>query len=671
MSSFGANATGAERTQLAVNTIRLLSADAIQAAKSGHPGMPMGMADVAHVLYTQFLRVDPKNPNWVNRDRFMLSGGHGSMLAYSMLHLGGFDLSMDEIKRFRQLGSKTPGHPEVHDTPGIDMTAGPLGAAFASAVGFAMAERMLAQRYNTAKHAIIDHFTYVFMGDGCMMEGVTHEAASIAGHLKLGKMIAFYDDNEISIEGNTNLTFTENVNARYEAYGWQVIDIDGHNHEAIANAIRQAQADTARPSLIVCHTIIGKGAPHKAGTAHVHGEPLGAEELAATKKAFGWPENESFLVPDSVRALWSERQAEWQKIKADWQAVMDGWTAANKGKAAELSRILAGELPRNFRKSLPAFETGKGIATRQSGGDILNALAQALPELVGGSADLAPSTKTELKGSPFITATDFSGRNIHYGVREHAMGHISNGLALHGGFIPFCASFLVFTDFARPAIRLSALMHQRVIYYFTHDSIFVGEDGPTHQPVEHLASYRCMPNLWVMRPAEATEAVQCMAAAVERQGPTLLCMTRQNLTTLPVEQTENAAKGGYILKEAPGGKPDCILMASGSEIGVALAAYDKLVAMGKQPRVVSMPCMELFEEQKDSYKRKVFPSRVRSRVAIEAAVRQGWDRYIGDKGVFVGMSSFGASGPAEKVAEKFGFTADNVIAKMTEAGYFA
>jgi transketolase len=668
-----ASATGVEREELAVNTIRVLSAEGVQAADSGHPGLPLGAADVAHVLWTRFLRVDPAKPDWIDRDRFVLSAGHGSMLLYSLLHLAGFDLSLDELKNFRQWESKTPGHPEFGDTPGVDMTAGPLGAGFATAVGMALAEAMLAARYNTEEHRIIDHHTYTLAGDGCMMEGVTSEAASLAGHLKLGKLIAFYDDNEISIEGSTNLAFTENVNQRFEAYGWHVQDIDGHDREAIAAAIEAAQETADAPSLIVCHTTIGKGAPTKSGSHKTHGEPLGQDEIDAMKKALGWPE-EPFHVPQPVRDLWGERLERWKELRADWQHRYQAYKDALPERAGEFERVIAGGLPEDYRASLTPFAPEDGPdATRSCGGKVLNQLAAALPELVGGSADLAPSTKTELKDGGDIAPGQYGGRNIHYGVREHAMGSVANGITLHGGLKTFCATFMVFLDYMRPPLRLAALMRQPTIFYYTHDSIFVGEDGPTHQPVEQLATMRVMPNLWVMRPCDANETAECLCLALERRdGPTAFSLTRQKLPVLDrneVAPAGGAARGGYILKDAPGGAPDVLLLATGSEVHVALEVHEKLVAAGRQPRVVSLPCLELFAAQPPAYRDEVLPPAVTARVAIEASTDPLWRQYVGDAGVVVGMGDrFGASAPADKLAEAFGFTAEGVLARLTEAG---
>jgi transketolase len=671
MTATGTTPATSERDTLAANAIRVLSAEGVQAANSGHPGLPMGAADVAHVLWIRFLRTTPEDPGWINRDRFVLSAGHGSMLVYSLLHLAGFDMPLEELKNFRQWQSRTPGHPEYGHTPGVDMTAGPLGAGFASAVGMAIAEQMLAAEYNTRKHTLIDHFTYTLAGDGCMMEGVTSEAASLAGHLKLGKLIAFYDDNEISIEGSTNLAFTEDVNARFEAYGWHVQDIDGHDHAAIDAAIRAAQEQTGRPSLIVCHTTIGRGAPHLAGSHKVHGAPLGEDEIAAMKEALGWPEA-PFHVPEEVYQLWTERREQCKKVRAEWEARYTAWKSEFSGKAKEFERRMRREVPKSIRRAVEPFEAGTKDATRSTAGKVANMLSKRLPELIGGSADLAPSTKNELTDQGYFSPETPEGRNIHFGVREHAMGSIANGLSLHGAFIPFCATFLVFADYMRPPVRLAALMNQGTIFYFTHDSIFVGEDGPTHQPVEQIPSLRVIPNTWVLRPCDANEAAECFCMAVERRhGPSVLALSRQKLPELDRETcapAKNASKGGYILKDAPGGKPDVLLIATGSEVHVALEAYDKLVELGREPRVVSIPCLECFQEQKASYQSRVLPKRVKNRVVIEATSEPQWRYYAGDKGVIVRMETFGASAPSDKLAEVYGFTADGVLNRMREAG---
>ncbi len=660
--------------QKIANTIRFLSADGVQAAKSGHPGLPMGCADIATVLLTRFMKIDPSDDKWWDRDRFVLSAGHGSMLLYSMLYLMGF-LTLEDLKLFRQLGSHTPGHPEFGDTRGVDMTAGPLGAGFSAAVGMALGERILGERFNTPKYDVIDHYTYVLMGDGCHMEGITQEAASLAGHLKLGKLIAFYDDNEISIEGNTSLAFTENVNARYEALNWHVQDIDGHDHDAIAVAIAQAQQERERPSLIVCHTTIGKGAPHKQGTAHCHGEPLGEEELLAAKKALGWSE-EKFFVPAEVTEYFAKRREEWIARRKEWDELFSRYDKTHRNISKELIRVLKNELPKSWKQAMPEFPAGESIATRVSGGKVMNVFGEIIPELVGGAADLAPSTKTEIKTGEypeFIKPGNYLGRNIHFGVREHAMGQICNGLALHGGFIPFSSTFMVFHDYMRPALRLAAIMRQRHIFVYTHDSIFVGEDGPTHQPIEHLAAMRCMPRVHVFRPCDANETAHAWQYALGRtDGPTVLCLSRQNLPT--IDRTRYALaretlKGGYILEGEQDASAEIVIVATGSEVHLALECCAVLREAGRKVRVVSMPCFELFKLQSEGYRKKLFPKRIRKRVVIEAGVSQGWEGLLGDTGVFIGMNDFGASGPADALAKKFGFTVDNVLDRLAEADF--
>ncbi len=657
-----------ELSQKIATTIRFLAADGVQKAKSGHPGMPMGCADIATVLLTRVLRIDPSDTNWFNRDRFVLSAGHGSMLIYSMLHLAGV-LSMDDLKQFRQYGSKTPGHPEVHDVPGVDVTGGPLAAGFATSAGLALAERMLAQRYSDD---VIDHFTYVIMGDGCHMEGLSQEAASFAGHLKLGKIIAFYDDNEISIEGSTNIAFTENVNKRYEALGWHVQDIDGHNHDAIAAAVEEAQNDP-RPSLIVCHTVIGRGAPKKQGTASSHGEPLGEEEILAAKKAIGWSE-ETFYVPCEVYDYFKTRRAEWAAIRKEWDAKLAGLEKSEPKAAAEIKRIIAGEMPANWEKARPTFPADpKGMASRASSGKVLNAFAAVIDELVGGSADLAPSNKSEMtagKWNGYVSAGEYFNRNIHFGVREHAMGNIVNGLALHG-LIPFGATFLVFHDYMRAAVRLSSIMHCRSIWLYTHDSFYVGEDGPTHQPVEQLASLRAIPRLHLMRPADANEVAYAWQHALSRKdAPTAFAMTRQDLPTLDREKYACACgtlKGGYVLSDDE--NAEIMFIATGSEVSLALSVAEELRTQGRKVRIVSMPCLDLFREQPADYQAAVIPASITRRVVLEAGIRQGWEGYLGSDGIFVGKEDFGTSGPYKVLAEKFGFTKEAVLAKIKAAKF--
>ena len=671
MSSYSSPAVEAALAEKIANTIRFLAADGVQAANSGHPGMPMGCADIATVLLTRFLRVDPADPTWFNRDRFILSAGHGSMLQYSMLHLLGF-LPLDELRDFRQLGSLTPGHPEVGHVPGVDATTGPLGAGFSTGVGLALAERMLAERYNRDGAEAVDHFVYTIMGDGCNMEGLTNEAASLAGHLRLGKIIAYYDDNEISIEGSTDLAFTEDVNARYTAMGWHVQDIDGHDHEAIAAATIAAQADE-RPSIIVCHTTIGKGAPTKAGTASSHGEPLGEGEIVAAKEAASWPA-EKFHVPAEVTEYFAGRRGELSAVRAAWDATLAALEAAEGEAAAALGRVIAGELPDGWEAAMPTFDPdAKGVATRVSGGQVLNAFAEVIETLVGGSADLAPSTKTVIKNgkwTQFVEAGACAGRNIHFGVREHAMGNIVNGMAL-GGLVPFGATFMVFHDYMRPAVRLAAIQKCSSIFVYTHDSFYVGEDGPTHQPVEQLAAMRAIPGLHVIRPCDANEAAQAWRCAIARtDGPTALALTRQNLPTLDranLGAAEGAARGGYVLSDDEAA--DILLIASGSEVHLALEVAGVLREQRRAVRVVSMPCLDLFAEQSVEYRRGVVPPAVTKRVVMEAGVEQGWGRILGAEGLFVGMAGFGASAPYAKLAEHFGFTAESVCERIAAAGF--
>jgi transketolase len=666
--------------QLCVNTIRFLSVDGVQHANSGHPGLPMGAAAMSYVLWTRFLRHNPIDPTWPDRDRFVLSGGHGSMLLYSLLHLTGYDLSLDEIKNFRQWESKTPGHPEVGPTPGIEVTTGPLGQGFAMGVGLAMAEAHLAARYNRPDHTIIDHATYGIVSDGDLMEGISHEAASLAGHWRLGKLIYLYDDNRISLAGTTDLTYTEDVTKRFESYGWQVLLVeDGNDVAAITAALTAARADTTRPSLIRVRTIIGFGAPHKQNTFEAHGSPLGPDEVKAAKENLDWPVEPPFYIHSEALAHFREVVKQGQAQQAVWQAKFEAYTAAYPDLAAEFTRVLKGDLPEDWNQGVPVFPAGKGQATRVSSGQVLNALAAKVPQLLGGSADLNPSTNTALKGlGDFESAAlprehtqgavggvwSYAGRNVPYGVREHAMGSLSNGLALHGGVIPFTATFLQFADYMRPAIRLAALMEQRVIFVFTHDSIFLGEDGPTHQPIEHLAALRAIPNLTVIRPADANETAVAWQIAAERQhGPTALIFSRQALPTFDravVAPAEGVRKGGYVLIDTEG-TPDIILIASGSEVALAAGARDELARRGIKPRVVSLPSWELFDAQPRDYRESVLPPHVKARLAIEAGVAQGWHKYVGDEGKIMSIERFGASAPAGVLAEKFGFTVDAVV----------
>lgn len=659
--------TSPTRRDLA-NALRFLAIDAVQAANSGHPGMPMGMADIAEVLWNDFLRHSPSNPAWPNRDRFVLSNGHGSMLAYGLLHLSGYDLPIDELKRFRQLHSKTAGHPEVHETPGVETTTGPLGQGFANAVGFALAEQVLAARFNRPGFDVVDHMTWVFMGDGCLMEGVSHEAASLAGTLGLGKLVAFWDDNRISIDGDTSGWFTDDTAARFEAYGWQVIrNVDGHDPEEVAIAVRTARAEAARPTLICCRTTIGFGSPAKAGKESSHGAPLGKDEVQATRDALGWP-HAPFEVPADIRAGW-DKTAAGRGHEAAWNALMDGYRAAHPELAAELERRLAGTLPAGFSAAADAYAAklqaeGPVVASRKASQMALEAFGPLLPELIGGSADLAHSNLTLWKGSKSVGTRAGDANYVHYGVREFAMSAISNGIALHGGFIPYDATFLVFSDYARNAVRMSALMHQRVVHVYTHDSIGLGEDGPTHQPVEHLASLRCIPGNHVWRPCDAVESAVAWQAAIERaDGPACLVFSRQNLAHQARDAAQLAAikRGGYVLREATGGAPDLLLIATGSEVGLAMEAATRLEAEGRRVRVVSMPCAEVFDAQPAEYREAVLPRALRARVAVEAAHVDYWAKYVGLDGAVVGMRSFGASAPAEQLYRHFGITTDRVV----------
>lgn len=643
----------------AANTIRGLAMDGVQKANSGHPGMPMGMADVATVLWSRFLKHNPQDPHWPDRDRFVLSAGHGSMLLYSLLHLSGYDLPMSELKQFRQWGSKTPGHPEVGEAPGVETTTGPLGQGITNAVGMAMAERWLAARFNRPGYGIVNHFTYTIAGDGDLMEGISAEASSLAGHLALGKLIVLYDDNKISIDGSTEKAFTEDVLKRYEAYGWHVQRVDGHDPVQIIAAIEAAQAEGKRPSLIACRTHIGYGSPNKQDTAKAHGEPLGEEEIRLTKERLGLPVDQTFYVADGVYDF-MRGSDEAQKA---WEAIWQKYEAAYPELAAQFQAFLCGDLPADWDAVLPTFEPGSKLATRASSGQVLNAIADDVPHLLGGSADLTGSNKTDLKGEADLTPADFSGRYIRFGVREHGMGGILNGMALHGGIRPYGGTFLVFSDYMRHAVRLAALMHQPVIYVFTHDSIGLGEDGPTHQPIEHLMSLRLIPNLTVIRPAEATETAAAWRAALENQhGPTALALTRQGVPTFDAEKAarakEGALRGGYILHDVA--EPQVILIGTGSEVHIALAGAALLAEKGVQARVVSMPSWELFEKQPAEYREMVLPSFITARASIEAGTPLGWERYVGLSGKAIGIQRFGASAPYQTIYEKLGLTAEAV-----------
>lgn len=646
-------------TQLSVNTIRALVMDAVQKANSGHPGMPMGMADAAYVLWTQFLKHNPSTPGWPDRDRFILSAGHGSMLLYSLLHLTGYDVPLDEIKQFRQWASMTPGHPEYGETPGVETTSGPLGQGFANGIGMALAERILAATFNRPGFEIVNHFTYGIVSDGELMEGISHEAASLAGHLGLGKVIYLYDDNQITIEGGTSLTFSEDVQGRFFSYGWQVLAVDGHDRAAVADALVRAQLDLNRPSLIMCRTHIGYGSPNKQDTPKAHGEPLGAEEVRLTKEAMGWPSPEPFFVPLRVLIHFREALGRGTKAMQEWEALFARYAETYPELAAEWQRRMEGRLPSGWEQALPAFDPAVPVATRVAGGKIMNALAPALPELVGGSADLHPSTKTYLDAFPPIRRDDFTGRNLHFGIREHAMGGMLSGMALHKGLRPFGSTFLVFADYMRPSIRLAAMMRLPVIYVFTHDSIFVGEDGPTHQPVEQIAGLRAIPGLMVIRPADARETVAAWRWIVTyRDGPVALLLSRQNVPVAAGTREEGVSRGAYIVVDAP--NPRLILLASGSEVEPTARAAGLLAHEGIPARVVSMPSWELFEAQSRTYRDSVLPPALTARLAVEAAMPMGWERYVGPGGEVIGLSRFGASAPYKVLASKWGFTAEAI-----------
>ncbi|MFM5615186.1 transketolase [Aeromonas veronii] len=655
------------RKELA-NAVRALSMDAVQKANSGHPGAPMGMADIAEVLWRSHLRHNPNNPKWADRDRFILSNGHGSMLLYSLLHLSGYDLSIDDLKNFRQLHSRTPGHPEYGYAPGVETTTGPLGQGITNAVGMAIAEKAMADQFNKPGHDIVDHYTYAFMGDGCLMEGISHEACSLAGTLQLGKLIAFWDDNGISIDGHVEGWFTDDTVKRFEAYGWHVIPaVDGHNPEAINAAIEAAKAETGKPTLICCRTIIGYGSPNKSGSHDCHGSPLGNDEIAAARAFLKW-DHAPFVIPADIAAEWNG-QEKGAKLEADWAAKFAAYEAAHPTLAAEFKRRTAGELPANWAaESAKIIETLQAnpakIATRKASQNALEAFGKLLPEFMGGSADLAPSNLTMWSGSKSLTNDDASGNYIHYGVREFGMSAIMNGIALHGGFIPYGATFLMFMEYARNALRMAALMKQRAIFVYTHDSIGLGEDGPTHQPVEQIASLRLTPNMSTWRPCDQVESAIAWKHAIERtDGPTSLIFSRQNLAQMDrtAQQLADTAKGGYVLKDCAG-TPELILIATGSEVELAVAAYEQLTAKGRAVRVVSLPSTDVFDAQSAEYKESVLPSSVTKRVAIEAGIADYWYKYVGFGGKIIGMTTFGESAPAELLFKEFGFTVENVVA---------
>ena len=653
--------------QLCINTIRTLAMDGVQKAKSGHPGMPMGMADAAYVLWTRFLSHNPADPDWPNRDRFVLSAGHGSMLLYSLLHLTGYDLPLEELESFRQWGSRTPGHPEYGLTSGVETTTGPLGQGFANGVGMAMAERFLAATFNRPGFPIFDHYTYAIVSDGDLMEGLSHEAASLAGHLGLGKLIYLYDDNEISIEGSTDITFTEDVVARFRAYGWHVQEVDAYDLAGVEAAIRAAQAETERPSLIACHSHIGYGSPNKQDTASAHGAPLGEDEVRLAKEALGWSPDAQFFIPEDALAVFRQAVKQGREAQAGWQETFERYQAAYPEEAALLETLWAGRLPEGWTDVLPTFSSEDGpLATRKASGAVLNALAPALPTLIGGSADLAPSNNTLLTGYDDFQSASPTGRNLRFGVREHAMGSILNGLALHGGLLPYGGTFMVFSDYMRPPVRLAAMMGLPIVYVWTHDSAWLGEDGPTHQPVEQLVALRAIPNLVMIRPADANETAAAWRVALERRdGPTGLALTRQKLPVL-FETNRNpadtVARGAYVLADSSG-IPEVLLIASGSEVHVALEARDLLAQKGVAVRVVSMPSWELFDAQPASYRESVLPPQVTARLAIEAGVTQGWARYVGLAGDVLGLDRFGASAPYKVLLEQFGFTAETVVGR--------
>lgn len=664
-----------------INTIRILSVDAVQNSNAGHPGMPLGAAAMTYALWTGFLKHNPRNPQWFDRDRFILSPGHGSMLLYSLLHLTGYDLPLEEIKRFRKWGSKAPGHPERGQTPGVEVTTGPLGQGFANGVGMAAAEAWLAARYNRPGHKIVDHYTYAICGDGDLMEGISQEAASLAGHLGLGKLIYLYDQNHMSLAGATGIDFTEDVAKRFEASGWHTrVVTDGNDTQDVASAIQEAQAEDRKPSLILARTHIGYGSPHKQDNFTAHGDPLGEDELQATKKALGWPTMDKFYLPEDAVAYFRRAIARGAQMEDEWRMDFDVYKKEFPKESAEFELIMNGSLPEGWDADLPKWKpTDKPIATRAAGGEAINALAKHIPNLIGGSADLNPSTRTALKGLGDFQSSEESGpgtlgavggewsyvgRNIAFGVREHAMGAIVNGMAAHGGVLPFSATFFVFSDYMKPAIRLGALSRLKAIYVFTHDSIGLGEDGPTHQPIEQLAGLRGTPGLTVIRPADANETTEAWSVAIRRDGPTLLVLTRQTVPHLDRSEAKDpgVARGAYVLAEADRGSPDVILIGTGSEVSLCMAAREKLKTQGVQARVVSMPSWSLFEDQEESYRESVLPRTLRKRVTIEAASPIGWRNWAGDEGAVIGVERFGASAPGQEVLNHLGFTAEHVAA---------
>ncbi len=649
------------------NTIRTLTIDAVEKAHSGHPGLPMGCADFAYVLWGKFLHINPKNPAWANRDRFVLSAGHGSMLIYSLLHLAGFkDMTLEQLKSFRQWGSLTPGHPESHETKGVECTTGPLGQGTANSVGMAMGQKFFAATFNTEDFAVSDHKVYAIVSDGDLQEGISHEAAGLAGHLGLDNLIWFYDDNNVSIEGKTELSYSDDVPSRFKGYHWHVISINGNDQVAIEAALTEAQSIKGQPTIIIGKTVIGKGSPKLQGTPKAHSDAFGPEEVAATKRNLGWPEEAQFLVPQRATEFFAQKQIEWAAAEEAWNKKFADYSAKYPEKAKLWNDIITKNLSPDLEKCLPQFPAGKAVATRNAGGDALKALFGAVPGLIGGSADLAPSTKTWIKEFGSYLKGSYNGRNMHFGIREHGMGAIEVGLSLYNGLIPFGSTFFVFTDYMRPPIRLAALSHLQCIFVFTHDSIFVGEDGPTHEPVEHLATLRAIPRVHVIRPSDANETCYAWLAAVQRtDGPTVIVLTRQNIPTYDRTKcapTKSLLKGGYTLWENNAGStPEIILMGTGSEVHLALGAAEKLAEEGKAVRVVAIPCWELFVAQPQAYQDEVLPPTVTKRIAVEAGVRLGWDRFIGSHGHFIGVETFGASAPYERLQKEYGLTVENVF----------
>jgi transketolase len=663
-------ARSADLDQLCVNAARTLAMDAVQRANSGHPGAPMALAPLCYVLWTKHLRHNPANPSWPGRDRFVLSAGHASMLIYSLLHLTGYDLPLEELANFRQWGSRTPGHPEYGLTPGVETTTGPLGQGLGNAVGMALGQAHLAAVFARPGHDVLDHRTFFLASDGDLMEGISHEAASLAGHLRLGSLIGYYDDNRITIDGSTSLTYSDDVASRFEAYGWQILKVeDGNDLGAIDDATGAACGEMGRPSLIIVRTHIAYGSPNKQDTAGAHGAPLGEEEVKLTKQNLGWPYEEPFTVPDDALQQWRSCVSRGAELEAAWNDDLRRYAEAHPDLARELERRLSGELPHGWEAQLPAFGPDDGaLATRAASGKVLNALAAELPELVGGSADLSPSNNTLIAAAPALAPDELAGRNVHFGIREHAMGAVLNGMALHGGLRPYGGTFLVFSDYMRPSIRLAAMMGLDVVYVFTHDSIGLGEDGPTHQPIEMLASLRAIPNLTVVRPADASETVEAWRLAVgRRDGPVALVLTRQKVPVLDrslLAPADGLAQGGYVLADAPDGRPAAVILASGSEVSLALEARQLLAADGLEVRVVSMPSMELFAAQPQSYREEVLPPGLAARLAVEAAHPQPWYRWVGDSGEVMGIERFGASAPYQRLFREFGFTADAVAERV-------